>query len=328
MRSPAKRLTIFNHKGGVGKTTLTVNIAAALAQEGKRVLLVDTDPQCNLTSYLVAEDVVDDLLDNSDKPSGATIWSALKPVYDGEGNYRPVRLISTSTARVSLLPGDIQLSQFELSLADSWTECFKRRVAGFRSTTAISGLVDALCKTHRFDFVFYDTGPNIGPLNRILLLDADYFIVPSACDLFSVRALITLGQSLKSWIKDWNTISELAPSTVNLLPGAPQYLGYIPQGFHAYSGAMASGAARYVSKFERHIYRDVVSVLKNVVPALPRTGKTGYKLGQVKDYRALVQLSQEQGVPMVGIQGANHKQKNSAIADFRRIARRIIAVTD
>jgi cellulose biosynthesis protein BcsQ len=49
-RSNAKRLAVFNHKGGVGKTTITVNLASALGTLGLRVLLVDTDPQCNLTS--------------------------------------------------------------------------------------------------------------------------------------------------------------------------------------------------------------------------------------------------------------------------------------
>jgi cellulose biosynthesis protein BcsQ len=55
-RSPIPRpvrVAIFNHKGGVGKTTLTVNVAAALVSFGSRVLLVDSDPQCNLTAYLV-----------------------------------------------------------------------------------------------------------------------------------------------------------------------------------------------------------------------------------------------------------------------------------
>ena len=83
-----RRLAIFNHKGGVGKTTLTVNIGAALAERGHRVLLVDSDPQCNLTSYLVDADVVDDLLDRSDSEEGRTLWSAVKPLSDATGALR------------------------------------------------------------------------------------------------------------------------------------------------------------------------------------------------------------------------------------------------
>jgi len=102
------RITIFNHKGGVGKTTLTANIAFALSSLGKSVLLVDSDPQCNLTSYLLSDDVVDDLLDRSNDPGGGTIWTAVKPVLDNTGVGRLVD--PTMIGDVALLPGDIRLS--------------------------------------------------------------------------------------------------------------------------------------------------------------------------------------------------------------------------
>ena len=142
MPKPA-RITLFNHKGGVGKTTLTANIAFALAEMGKSVLLVDSDPQCNLTSYLLADDVVDELLNESDGAEGRTIWSALKPVVDGD---RACRLVEPMRiGHVALLPGDIRLSSFEESLNESWVGCFRRRLGALYATSSISTLVSGLC---------------------------------------------------------------------------------------------------------------------------------------------------------------------------------------
>ena len=78
----------------MGKTTLTVGVAAALSLFGNIVLLVDSDPQCNLTSYLVEEDVVDDMLDRSDSDDGKTLWSALKPVVEATGGTNTMLLLS------------------------------------------------------------------------------------------------------------------------------------------------------------------------------------------------------------------------------------------
>jgi cellulose biosynthesis protein BcsQ len=137
-RSKAKRLAIFNHKGGVGKTTLTYNLAVALADLGKRVLLVDSDPQCNLTSYIVDEEVINDLLDHSDTEEGQTVWSAILPVVEGMGNVRKIRPIGTSHSNLHLVPGDVRLSEFESELTESWSQCLQRKVKGFRGTTALS----------------------------------------------------------------------------------------------------------------------------------------------------------------------------------------------
>jgi cellulose biosynthesis protein BcsQ len=199
-RHRAKRIAIYNHKGGVGKTTLTVNIAYALSELGKKVLLVDSDPQCNLTSYLVDTDVVDDMLDKSETSNGRTLWSAIKPVAEGVGEARLIEPIGINKLR--LIPGDILLSKFEQDLYHFWSETFLRRVRGYRGTAALSALVNEVAAKDDIDFVFYDSGPNIGPLNRVILLDCDSFIVPAACDTFSIRAFKTLGETLADWIKD------------------------------------------------------------------------------------------------------------------------------
>ena len=76
-----KTLTLFNHKGGVGKTTLTVNLAHSFAKAGKRVLLVDTDPQCNLSAFYLPEEQLDELLGETElaRTETHTVWSALEP---------------------------------------------------------------------------------------------------------------------------------------------------------------------------------------------------------------------------------------------------------
>jgi hypothetical protein len=75
-----KKIALFNHKGGVGKTTLTVNIADALADFGKTVLIADADPQCNITSFYVEETDLEEMLgDSDDAGANTTLWSAVKP---------------------------------------------------------------------------------------------------------------------------------------------------------------------------------------------------------------------------------------------------------
>jgi cellulose biosynthesis protein BcsQ len=304
-RHKAKRLAIFNHKGGVGKTTLTINIAAAIANLGKTVLLVDSDPQCNLTSYLIEASVVDDMLDNSDSPNGKTVWSALKPVAEGTGEIKVIR--PQRVQDLLLIPGDIQLSAFEQDLHSSWADAFQRRIKGFRGTSALSLLVNRLCEHHAVDFVFYDSGPNIGPLNRVILLDRDYFIIPAACDLFSIRAFKTLGQTLFNWIKDWTTILKLAPEDVYVLPGLPHLMGYIPQRFRQYGGDAASDYQKLLPRIQRQIIADVANVLRRIDVDLASNSLTVNRLGMVKDFGRLAAAAQTDGKPIWEVGNPNER---------------------
>ena len=312
----------------MGKTTLSVNIAAAVANLGKKVLLIDSDPQCNLTSYLAESSLVDHLLDHSDKDDGRTIWSALKPIAEASGGLKRIEPYELPLSGAFLVPGDIRLSEFETELSDFWSQCLQRKSKGFKGTMALSRLVNRLSQRLNIDFVFYDSGPNIGPLNRVILLDCDYFIVPVACDLFSVRALTTLGRSLATWIQEWKTISALAPTDTYLLPGMPKFGGYIPQNFRVYGNQPARRHSQYLAKLEKHIHSDVVSILRSLDLNLVPIRGSQAKLGEVKDFATLVSASQTQGVPLAEVKGAPPHQKAQAQAVFGSIAKKLIDRTE
>ena len=316
------RITLFNHKGGVGKTTLTANIAFALAEMGKSVLLVDSDPQCNLTSYLLADDVVDSLLTESNEANGQTIWSAVRPIVDNTG---PGRLVEPlAIGDLKLLPGDIKLSEFEEFLYDSWTDSLKRRLGALRATTSISTLVSQIHRQSALDFVFYDTGPNIGALNRVLLLDSDFFIVPVACDLYSVRALATLGHALSTWMREAKTIETIAPNEAHLLRAKPTFLGYIPQRFKVYGQEMTTQALDYLRRIKERIHEDVSDALRKVDRSLAPPRSQDPQLGEIRDIASLVLSGQREGVSVWECSTGTPAQRNRARREFRTIASHIV----
>ncbi|VVE69787.1 chromosome partitioning protein ParA [Pandoraea pnomenusa] len=321
-RHSAIRLALYNHKGGVGKTSLTVNLAAALGATGKRVLIVDSDPQCNITSFLVEPDVVDSWLDGSDVDTGKTLWTGLKPVMESTGPARKVSPIERMR-NVFLLPGDIKISDFEIDLHQFWSECYQRKNRGFLGTTALSTITNIAATEIDADYVFYDVGPNIGPLNRAVLLDCDFFAVPAACDLFSIRALKTLGHTLANWITDCRVLEQLAPDGVPLLPGHPSFLGYILQRFRVYGGQITSGFSPYISHLEKAAMTDIVKVLKRLSPSLASGSSSEFKLGQIKDFGAIAALSQSQGKPFKDVDGAPADRRNDAARSFATLAQTI-----
>jgi len=320
-------LALFNHKGGVGKTTIVVNLTDALVDLGMRVLMIDADPQCNLTSFFLSEEDLDTLLGESDDVNGGTIWSAIKPVVDGKG---PIKEIETRKLKkgMFLCPGDVLLADYEEALPGAWTGSFARKARDYDVMCALSRAVRTMGKKHDVDLVIYDVGPNVGPLNRTILLDSDYFATPVGADLFSLRALSTVGRSLARWIRDWKTVRELAPEAERkkLLHGRPVYLGYITSAYKVASGRSATRPHEYwEAKIAPRVRDRIVQDLRQVDPHLVPHG--GNKVGAVKNFHSLAPQAQEYGLAIGKLIGhvnpGYYDQVREAGSEFQVMAQEI-----
>lgn len=196
-----KSIAFFNNKGGVGKTTLACNLVSYMnMHKGKRVLLVDADPQCNATQAILFDEECEAiyLADNS---LTKTLYSYLMPFEMGDSQVQlPVQPILGTKNRfqTDLIPGHPNMSIIEDKLSDAWSAVRGRDVGGYRVTNWCHQLIDSL--EDRYDIVVFDVGPSLGALNRSIILACDFIVTPFGCDIFSLLGI----KNISEWIKKWD----------------------------------------------------------------------------------------------------------------------------
>jgi chromosome partitioning protein len=152
----AKIISVANQKGGVGKTTSAINIAAGLAKAGKTALVIDIDPQCNATSGLGVE------------PAGRHPLLSGKPLVES--------IAQTSQERLSVLPGSQSLAD-----ADALSASNRQRASVLRQQ--LQG------ELSHFDYVFFDCPPSLGQLTRAALGASTELYIPIQCEYFAMEGL-------------------------------------------------------------------------------------------------------------------------------------------
>lgn len=318
------KIVLFNHKGGVSKTTTTYNLGWRLASLGKKILLVDADPQCNLSSLILGDDFEKYYLE------AATQFQNIK---DGvkvafQGKPKPIEAVSCFSPPINgnlfLLAGHADLSEYDASL--SFAQNSNNAITALENLPgAFNELIEKTSNRYNIDFALIDLNPGLSAINQNLFISSDAFIIPTNPDPFSIMAINTLSTVLPRWV-DWS--NRMRPlfeeATYPLAKSQPKFIGEIIQRFNIRKGKAAAP------------YRDNINEIKNIVkekfaPELNKHNmlfsKEAYnEVGinedfcvlELKDFQGLLPKSHEAGVPVFALTSSQIAETGSVLEGLER----------
>ncbi|MGJ1410189.1 ParA family protein [Sphingobacterium thalpophilum] len=239
-----KIISVFNNKGGVGKSTLTYHLGNSLAELGYRVLMVDLDPQCNLTICAMMEDKLHEIWEEENPfiddfenalSTGNTILETprsihflLKPAEDGVSELTNLPPAYPIGDNIDLLPGRLSLHMYENKIAERWSGVYQGDNLSIRTVTNIRSLCQRYSELNSYDYVLIDTSPSLGVLNKVIMSTVDGFFIPAQPDMFSLYGIRNIGNALQVWHREFNSIySLISEEKRSKFPDSfVQFLGY------------------------------------------------------------------------------------------------------
>ncbi|HEX9991949.1 MAG TPA: AAA family ATPase [Acidimicrobiales bacterium] len=344
----ATLISIFNHKGGVSKTTTAFNLAWMLAKRGQRVILVDADPQCNLTGVILGlnaewppEDISQEEFDEESEGFSEsqeasegfwtrnfdrTLYGALKPAFESEPRImEPVDCLAVDgCSGLFLLPGHLRLGEYEVTL--SVAQELSGSLLPLRNLPgAVHYLLTETAESLEADFVIVDMSPSLGALNQNIVSVSDLLFVPTAPDYFSMMALQSLARVLPRWSRWARAASnnEVLSEAAYPFPAPRLKLaGAVIQRYRLYRAPTAAQPYGTPTGPFRAWIEKVADALENeFVPALREAGLTFpasvYReagipktrvLAQVQEFNSLLPKSQEHRVPVYELTPAQLQQ--------------------
>jgi cellulose biosynthesis protein BcsQ len=311
----AFKIILFNHKGGVSKTTTTYNLGWKLADQGKRTLIIDADPQCNLTN-LILRDGFDDYYTNPETKYH-NIKDGVKSAF--EGKPYPIEAVNcacpSENPNLFLMAGHGNLSEYDASL--SFAQNSNNAITALMNLPgAFNELINKTCEKYDIDIVLIDLNPGLSAINQNLFILSDAFIVPTNPDPFSAMAIVSLAKILPRWV-DW--ADKMRPSYADAsypLPNSqPKFVGTIIQRFNV-RNKKASASTQLPIDGIKTAVQDIL------IPALKRQNmlfeqydeqvvENKYCLAEIPDFQGLVNKSYDIGKPVFALTEEDIKEKSS-----------------
>lgn len=298
-----KIITLFNHKGGVSKTTTTFNLAWKISQKNKRVLVVDADPQCNLT-WMFLGDNFDDFYEN-DFTKKMNIKDAVSMAFKGKP--QPIQAIDCPrhqrNENLFIIPGHMDLSANESALSLAWNS--NNAIITLQNLPgSFYALIHLCAEKYNIDYVFVDLNPGLSALNQTFFVCSDAFIIPINPDPFALMALKTLKNILPKWKKMATDARQLFDETSYPLPEKDmKFAGDIIQRFSLRKQKASRPFQEKINEIQTYISGEFIQELKNNNMIFESVNSDNtWCLGEVPDFGALIQKANEARVPVFALQ--------------------------
>ncbi len=259
-----KIVSVINYKGGVGKTTITANLAAEMAYRGKKVLVIDLDPQTNLTFSFFK---VDEWSKKYEKDKTIKFW--FDSIIDGS-NIPSFNNLIVSKDKIDIICSHLGLIDVDIELAAGLSSGTERqhRINYIRTYSYIKNELQKLSKA--YDIVLFDCPPNFGIVTKNALISSDYYIVPAKMDYLSTLGINYLRNHVNRLVKDYNTYVEKDEDKVN-----PQFLGVIATMITVRNGEPIAAQKVYVEELSRSqipVFESMIRVNNTVYASAPQYG--------------------------------------------------------
>ena len=327
-------LTFFNNKGGVGKTTLVYHLSWMFSELGIKTLVVDCDPQANLTAaFIKDEDLLENLWERPLAEVPFTIYGAVAPLLETSDIATPK--IYQVNSNLRLLAGDLRLSTFEDQLSFEWNQALSDGGGNRRAMLVQSAFWRIAQKSagqKNAQLIIFDVSPNLGAINRSVLIGTDHVVVPLAADMFSLQGLRNLGPSLSKWKKGWQErLVKLGdkPLSQPIPTGNTSPLGYIAMQHQERLSRPVKAYSAWLERMPTE-YRSSLSLpeSKRIFASVKDDPEC---LALLRHYKSLIPLAQEARKPVFllksadGAIGSHAASVNQAYDDFRALAKKILS---